>query len=499
MKKAKGTAAAKNTKNTKVSYYERNKERLKDYQKQRYNALRDKVTIGKELDNIDWKIETKSGNYSAELGSNTFFEFENDIRIVRADSSNIMYFLNGFIYSCCSINASNVAAQNLHLYATVNNDSEKFLHNNRILSKDKIEYIKEESTVKSLSRVRNADNMVEILEHPILDLLNSINSFNNLFETFELTSMYLDMIGDAYWWVKRDKLGIPYEMWVLQGQYVKIIPSKSEFIKGYLYGPNVSESDINGELIDRTMAFKEDEIIHFKTPNPNSIYYGCGAAQKVISAINRMNAMDISEQARLDNMGRPDGIINYKAGKLEYGQMNRYQKLWNNAIGGPNKAGKIIVMDEDFDLKTLGFSPRDMEYLSGRVWSLKEVCSAFNIPYSFMDTSDTKKATSEVSERWYAKNGILPRITRIQEKLNEKLVPMFDTNERMFLLYDNPVPEDRRLKLEENVGYVNAGIITVNEARLNLGLPSLGEEYDKPVSNGKVDTSLLSDDSGKVL
>ncbi|GAG60089.1 unnamed protein product, partial [marine sediment metagenome] len=144
------------------------------------------------------------------------------------------------------------------------------------------------------------------------------------------------------------------------------------------------------------------------------------------------------------------------------------------------------VVDEDFDLKTLGFSPRDMEYLNGRVWSLKEIAGAFNIPYSILDTSETKKATSELADKWYAKNGVLPRITRIQEKLNEQLVPMYDNSDRLFLMYDNPIPEDKEMLLKENTSYVQAGIISVDEARLNIGLSALGGDFALPKSGGSV-------------
>jgi len=288
--------------------------------------------------------------------------------------------------------------------------------------------------------------------------------------------MYLDMIGDAYWWVRRDEMGVPYEIWVLQGQYMKIIPAKSSFIKGYVYGKN----DI------KPIKFSRDEIIHFKTPNPNSMYYGLGCAQASCGANNRMEMMDCSETARLRSMGRPDFIVKYNSGKIDSSEIKKTERMWNNSFGGPGRDGRIKVMDEDFSLETIGFSPRDMEYLNGRTWSLKEIASSFGVPYSYLDSASAVKATSEIAERVYAKNSVLPRITRIAEKLNEKLVPMFEPSGRLFLAYDSPVPQDRKLLMEENVSYVNTGIITINEARLKLGLSALeDEEYDIPRrSNG---------------
>jgi len=456
------------TKEYQKSYYEKNKKKIKEYQKSRYHAQK------------ETKMKDLAGAVSAAPKSMTesFFTINQPNKVNPLSPSNIMTQLRSWIYTCSSINASAVASQDLRLYATVEEAANnKFLHKTLPVSKQKFEYIKE-TTYKSMARVRTADDVVEIVEHPLIDLLQNMNAFNNNYEYFELTSMYLDLIGDTYWYIKRDNFGMPDEIWVLQGQYMKIVPAKRNFIKGYLYG-QLKDGTKNDGLI----KFKQDEIIHFKTPNPNSLYYGMGAAQAVMSAISRMNSMDTSEQARLNNMGRPDFVVGYKGGKLDSSEIKKVERMWNNAFGGPSKDGKIKVMDEDFDLETLGFSPRDMEYLSGRVWSLKEIAGAFGVPYSMLDSSDAKKATSEIAERTYAKNTILPKITRIAEKLNEKLVPLYDPSGRMFLQYDNPVPEDRELLLKENTEYVKGGIITVNEARLRMGLAALGTEYDIPRSN----------------
>ena len=450
-------------------YYQENKEKIKQYQKDRYESL--KETKMKDL------VGAVTPNSNG--GNNTFFSISGPTKQDPVSPQNIMQQLKSWIYTCSNINAAAVGSQDLHLYATVEEgQNNKFLHKHIPVSHSRWENIKKNSSLKSMARVKQAENVVEIVDHPLITLLQNMNKFNNNYESFELTSIYLDMIGDAYWYIKKDEYGMPEEIWVLQGQYMKIVPAKRVFLKGYLYGvPDLNSIDQSKGLI----KFNKDEIIHFKTPNPNSMYYGLGAAQAVIASINRMNSMDTSEQARLNNMGRPDFVVNYKGGKLDNKEIKKIERMWNGAFGGPSKDGKIKVFDEDFGLETLGFSPRDMEYLSGRIWSLKEIAGAFGVPYSMLDTSDTKKATSELADRWYAKNTILPKITRIAEKLNEQLVPLYDPSGRLFLNFDNPVPEDRELLMKENTEYVKAGILSVNEARLRLGMAALDDEsFDIP-------------------
>lgn len=477
------------TKAYRKEYYKKNKAKIKEYQRERYQAKNHP-----EQAEALTKMKDLVGAASPGNVSNSMFTINQANKVNPLSPVSVMTQLRSWIYTCSSINASAVASQDLHLYATVEeSESNKFLYRTIPVSKKRFEYIQDTSS-KSMARVRTASDVVEVVDHPLIDLLQNMNNFNNNYESFELTSMYLDLIGDSYWWVKKDEWGMPEEIWVLQGQYMKIVPAKRAFIKGYLYGQPKNDFNNSQGLI----KFKKDDIIHFKTPNPNSMYYGLGAAQAVMSAINRMISMDVSEQSRLNNMGRPDFVVGYKGGKLDSQEIKKVERMWQSAFGGPGKDGKIKVMDEDFSLETLGFSPRDMEYLSGRIWSLKEIAGAFGVPYSYLDTTDTKKATSEIAERLYAKNTILPSITRIAEKLNEKLVPLYDPSGRLFLQYDNPVPSDRKLELEENTQYVGAGIMTVNEARLRMGLASLDDEkFDIPKGGGEMPDMTPKDDDSE--
>ena len=434
---------------------------------------------------------TNAGASKVVGGSGSFFSLAGPPKGGLVTEQTIMDQFKSWVYICSSINGSAVASATLRLYAVSGEgDSRKFLHKYADKDDSFLNYLKNESSVKSLAKIKQAQNVVEIVDHPLLNLLQNINPNNNNFETMETTSIYLDLVGNSYWYVVRDALGVPENIWLLKSQNLQIVPGKNNLIKGYLYSPNGSFMISDSKDM---VKFRPDEIVHFKTPNPNSIYYGKGCAQAVIGAVNRFNMMDDSEGARLRNMGRPDFAVKYKNGKIDSSEIKKVERMWNAAFGGPNKAGKIKVMDEDWDLETLGFAPNEMEYLNGRVWSLKEVAAAFGIPYSILDTSDVKKATSELSEYWYAKNSVLPRITRIEEKLNEKLVPLYDPSGRMFLLYDCPVPRDKAQLTAENNAYVESGVKTINEVRISLQLPKYDDPlFDEPFAKGKSFTDDMS-------
>jgi len=73
---------------------------------------------------------------------------------------------------------------------------------------------------------------------------------------------------------------------------------------------------------------------------------------------------------------------------------------------------------------------------------------------------------------------IQPRLRRIEEKLNEKLIWRYD--EKLFLAYDNCVPDSREELLSERIKHVQTSILSVDEARGSLGKEPLGGIFNKP-------------------
>ena len=64
-----------------------------------------------------------------------------------------------------------------------------------------------------------------------------------------------------------------------------------------------------------------------------------------------------------------------------------------------------------------------------------------------------------------------PRLRRRDEKLNEQLVPWYDPSGRLFLASDDPVPANRAQAARDREQALRYGVLTINEARSEQGLP----------------------------
>jgi HK97 family phage portal protein len=374
------------------------------------------------------------------------------------DQRTLVKNYTSWVYVCSSLNSTAVASTPLRLYAT-RSGGQRQARNfpTRKLSARDTAAIKARSGLSDFAHIKAAEDVEEILDHPALDLLKAVNVFDNAFDLKEMTSTFLDVSGNAFWYVAIGSLGIPAQIYLLRSQWVTVVPSEDDMIKGYIYGPNP----------ETAVRFEPSEIIHFKYPNLENPFYGRGCVEAAAYAVDRQRAMDIYEKATLANMGRPDFGVVYK-GRIEPSQRKRIEAEWNSSYSGPDKGGRVKVIDEDASIQNFGWSPRELAFVEGRPWTMKEICAAFNVPVALVDTKDVNKANAETAEVFHAKYGILPRLRRIEQRLNQCLAPMYD--DRLFFAFDNPVPSDRKAKMIERNHNLKNAVITVNEARAADGL-----------------------------
>src|SRR5207237_8406107 len=69
-------------------------------------------------------------------------------------------------------------------------------------------------------RLTKANRLEEVVEHPLLTLLAQVNPTMNAFDLWELTTLYQEVHGSAYWYLVSDPfLRIPKEICILPTQH----------------------------------------------------------------------------------------------------------------------------------------------------------------------------------------------------------------------------------------------------------------------------------------
>ena len=394
-------------------------------------------------------------------GSLEFLKRMGKMPDVSQDALVRKYF--GWTYMCAQLSAQRFASTPLKLYAS-RATGQTVVKNFKAKSvgREQSAWLRKRLG-KSLPQVAGAEDFEELEEHPFLDLLQNVNDNENSYEMKELTSVMLDLTGDAYWNVERDKMAVPSKLFVLRSQWVRIVPDAQKFVSEYIYGIN--------QFGQEAVHIAPENIIHFKYPNPLDPWYGMGPVQAAAYAIESSELREKFVMATMGNMARPDLIVKYLEGELDTKERQLVEREWNSMFRGAKNAGKVKVTDYRYEIDKVGWTPSELDFNKGEDWIMKKICGAFPVPIGLVDTTQISRAPRagmEGADLFMAQFNTLPRCTRIEEKLNEQLCPMYD-GERLFVAFDNPVPKDKADQRAEDQMRLTACLTTVNEIRQRDG------------------------------
>ena len=199
-------------------------------------------------------------------------------------------------YACANINATAVATVPIRLFATNPKGSRRAssLYNARPIEKDTQTRLKSQAGVQH--KLAGMEDVEEIFEHPLLTLLSEVNAFLNGFNLMELTDLYQEMVGRAYWYIDRDAgTKQPSAIWILPPQFVTPVRAKDNpqrILSHYKYATGGSEA----------VDLAPENVIAFQFPNLRDPYLGgWSPARAAWETINLLEKDNSYAAAMMDN------------------------------------------------------------------------------------------------------------------------------------------------------------------------------------------------------
>jgi len=380
------------------------------------------------------------------------------------DYKELIKQYKGEIYSLAHRNAQAVASTPLRLYTNKEVPQQAKYTKSHLIKKR--QYL---DSKQNLLKWTKAAQISEIEEHPFLDLLDNVNNFLNGFELIEMLDLFLELTGNSYWYIARDEsTGVPIEIWPLYSQWVKIKHDKERFIEGYLYGVGPDS---------QKRLYPPEDVIHFKFANPHSLWYGMGPLQASLLAAGLNVSYDEFNAHMLDNGLVLPYFLSTQQSLSEI-QVKQFKSSLESQHRGIKKAGRWGLFHSGIEPKPLATNPKDVDFEAGSEQTLKKMARAFDIPWSVLSTDQVNLANAQAGNRQWKESGIRPRLVRIEQKINEQLMPLYDDS--LFVAFDNPVPEDKEFQLKQDDIYLKNKVIVVNEVRERDGLEPV-EWGDEPV------------------
>ena len=367
---------------------------------------------------------------------------------------------SSWVYAAAGVIARSVARVPLRLY------KKKAVKGSPKLSKQIKELVKDKTYEGNLVKywVSKGYEVEEINEHPYLELIKAVNPMMNGFELWELTSLYLDIIGNCYWYLRPNGAGLPAEIWVLQGQYVKVVPSAEKLVAGYIYQPKQT-----------VIKLAYEEVIQYKYPNLSDLYYGFSPMQAGAHSIDSDRYQKEFEINLFKNGAMPGTVLQTDK-KLGDDAYKRLMSFWKKFKKGG--AGNTAVLESGLKANKIGLDPQELSYIDGRKETAKEILCIYGVSLMQLGFGEmTNRATADALDYVYNKSTVQPKLIRIQEKQNERIMPKYDDN--LFVQFDNPIPKDKDFEIKERETNLKNYVTSINEERQNIGLDTV-DWGDKP-------------------
>ena len=322
--------------------------------------------------------------------------------------------------------------------------------------------------------LKSGDDVIE--QHPLINLMDRPNPLQSKSEFMNAMFGFLLLSGNAYVLKVGSEIGKPRELHLLRPDRVVIQGGNKSIPQRYDYV-------INGKV---QQSFKVDpntgfsELKHIKLWNPLDDYYGCSPLAAAAVEVDQHNLASQHNINLLNNGARPSGAVIFKpkddggfAINLSESQRQQLLTDLNNRFTGAGNAGRPMLLEGDFDWKEMGLSPKDMDFINLKHMSATDIALCFGVPSQLVGVPDAQTYANVAEARLALyEETIIPHLKLVESDLNEWLVPMFD--ERLYLEFSTeeiPALAERKRKTYENITQaVNAGIMTRNEAREQIGL-----------------------------
>lgn len=270
-------------------------------------------------------------------------------------------------------------------------------------------------------------------EHPALTLLARPNGAMTGADFLETLYGQLLLSGNAY--VEAVAAGgrgseRAAELHLLRPDRVSVVTGADGWPSAYDYRAGT-----------RARQIALDGLLHLKLFHPLDDHEGFAPLAAAQVALDLHNAAGRWNKALLDNSARPSGALVYQpkeGGNLSADQYQRLKTELDEGYSGPMRAGRPLLLEGGLDWKSMGLSPKDMDFVEAKNGAARDIALAFGVPPMLLGIpGDNTYANYQEANRAFYRLTVLPLVIRTGASLSMflgeltgeavRLVPDLDT------------------------------------------------------------------------
>ena len=223
---------------------------------------------------------------------------------------------------------------------------------------------------KMLARHKAAGDLVELVDHPLYELLHGGNDMMTGGTVRALTVLYLDLVGEAFFIKQRNGASAPVGLWPLAPNWVQATPT-----------PARRKYDLQVE--GWRDAVDDTEVLWLKRADPANPYArGTGIAQSLADELETDEYTAKMTKARMWNRAAPDVLISPKDTKAELKkeQVDRMEQSWLQKVRGLWKQGGTLFSPRAVEVQTITPTFRELQLVELRQFERDTIVQVYGIP-----------------------------------------------------------------------------------------------------------------------
>ncbi len=267
--------------------------------------------------------------------------------------------------------------------------------------------------------------------HPLSRLAQRPNPYQSQAEFMQLHNVYLNLAGNSYVYVGRDRPSDPFprEMRLLRPDRVFIVP-KNGVIFAFVYVPE-GYTPVAGQSLQelaqagRLTPILPQDIIHIKLPNPSDPLDGYGYGLSPISPLARTADVDNSVTAFLKVFFQRGTNLGYMLKfdrELDETEIGRIRDRWRETYGGWDNWDEVGILDTGASLEKLELGFNELGFREMDQRSESRILGPFGVPPiligSRVGLERSTMANYGESRRQCWEDTIIPELTLFESEVD---------------------------------------------------------------------------------
>jgi len=276
------------------------------------------------------------------------------------------------------------------------------------------------------------------------------------FTFWKMLVVDLDVNGNSYALIVRNDIGQVTELIYVPPEFVSI-PNADFIFENPRYIITGYPEEVNFM-----------NILHIRNHTKNGIR-GISTLSYASETLGIAYATEMTASKTFKNGGKLTGVYTVNA-YLDEEKRKEINQNWNNTFSSPNSNG-IVLLENGDTFNSLQMNNKDMMMIESRMFNVIDIARFFCVsPILLYDFTKMSYAGLEEVQLEFVTNTIIPILNKIEKELNYKLL---NENQRYttHIKFDtsNYIKTDKKTTAEYYSKLFNAGILTPNEIRNELG------------------------------